>query len=376
MKTRLREAAVVLVGVCLLAGPVACGKAAEVDKPSGPVSGEPPRIGVLLPDNNWRFYHFDKPLMAKKIRQLCPECQVDIVSADHDIATQQAQMAAMITKRANVLVLDAVDSRSLRAPIERARRAGVHVVAYDRLAEGPISSYVSFDGAQVGRLQARALLRAMGDKARTGQIVMMNGGETDPNSAWFKQGALEVLRGKVRIGKAYDTAGWRQEAANANMSAAIAALGPGNIDGVYSANDGLATGIIAALKAAKVAPLPPITGQDAQLDAVQRVLTGEQTMTVLKPFRPEADNAAAMAVALAHGKDLKDIAPRRVSSPTTRDIPAVLLTPIPVTAKNIKETVVKHGLYTLDQICTPKYASACAKAGLTHTAHDEGESPR
>lgn len=365
MNTRLRGAALVLAGACLLAGPAACGEAREVDRPSRPASDEPPRIGVLLPDINWRFYNFDKPLIAKKIHQLCPECQVDIVSADHDLATQQAQMAAMITKRANVLVLDAVDSKSLRAPVERARRAGVHVVAYDRLTEGPISGYVSFDGAKVGRLQAQALLRALGDKARDSQIVMMNGADTDPNSAWFKEGALSVLRGKVHIGKAYDTAGWRQEAANANMSAAISALGPEHINGVYSANDKLATGIIAALRAAKVTPLPPITGQDAQLDAIQRILTGEQTMTVLKPFQPEADTAATMAVALARGKSLKGIATHHVNSPTTRGIPAVLLTPVPVTAKNIKETVVKNGMYTIDQICTPKYASACARAGLT-----------
>ncbi|MGW1376012.1 sugar ABC transporter substrate-binding protein [Streptomyces sp. NPDC002446] len=365
MNPRLRGTAAILAGLCLMAGPAACGEAGEVHRHPGSGPDGPPRIGVLLPDNHWRFYHFDKPLMAKKIHQLCPECKVDIVSAEHDIATQQAQMDAMITKRADVLVLDAVDSRSLRAPVEHARRSGVHVVAYDRLAEGPISAYVSFDGAKVGRLQADALLRALGDKARNSQIVMMNGAATDPNSAWFEEGALSVLRGKVHIGKAYDTAGWRQEAANANMSAAISALGADHIDGVYSANDGLATGIIAALKAAKVSPLPPITGQDAQLDAIQRIVAGEQIMTVLKPYAPEADTAATMAVALARGKSLKGITTHHVNSPTARGIPAVLLTPIPVTVKNIKETVVKNGMYTIDQICTPKYASACAKAGLT-----------
>ncbi|MFB6438032.1 sugar ABC transporter substrate-binding protein [Streptomyces sp. NPDC056411] len=364
MRARLRGAAV-LAGLCLVAGPVACGEAGGARTGGGAGSHGAPRIGVLLPDNTSRFYHFDKPLIDKKIHQLCPECQVEIVSAQHDVATQQQQMDAMITKQADVLILDATDSKSLRTPVENARRAGIEVVSYDRLVEGPVSGYVSFDGAKVGRLQGEALLKALGPKARTGEIVMMNGATTDPNSAWFKQGALAVLRGKVRIGKAYSTAGWRPEAANANMSAAISALGADRIAGVYSANDGLASGIVAALKAAKITPLPPITGQDAELSAVQRIVAGEQYMTVLKPFKPETDAAATMAVALARGKKLDGLTTHHVNSPTTRGIPAVLLTPVPVTAAHIKDTVVAHGMYTIDQICTPKYAAACARAGLT-----------
>ncbi|MGW2633764.1 sugar ABC transporter substrate-binding protein [Streptomyces chattanoogensis] len=365
MNARLRGTAAVLAGLCLLVGPVACEQAGGGHAPGGPGSGGAPQIGVLFPDDNWRFRHFDKPLIKKKIHELCPECKVEAVNSQHDVATQQAQMDAMITKRVDALILDANDPKAMRTPVENAHRAGIPVVAYDRLAEGPISGYVSFDGAKVGRLQGEALLRALGKKAHGGQIVMMNGAATDPNSAWFRQGALSVLQGKVRIGKAYNTAGWRPEFANANMSAAIAALGADRIDGVLSANDGLAAGIISALKAAKIDPLPPVTGQDAEIAAIQRILTGEQYMTVLKPFKPEADGAAAMAVALARGKTLGGIATHKVDSPTTRGIPAVLLTPVPVTVHTIKDTVIKNGMYTIDQICTPKFAAACAKAGLT-----------
>lgn len=364
MNPRLRTAATLLTGLCLITAPAACGQAGG-EHESAPTSGGPLRIGVLLPDSTSRFYKFDKPLIEEKIHQLCKECTVETVSAQHDVATQQQQMDAMITKRVDVLVLDATDSKSLRASVDGAHRAGIPVVAYDRLVDGPISGYVSFDGAQVGRLQGEALLRALGDKAHGGQIVMMNGTSTDPNSAWFKSGALSVLQGRVHIAKSYDTTGWRPEVANANMTAAIAALGAGNIDGVYSANDGLAAGVLSSLKAAKISPLPPITGQDAELPAIQRILQGEQYMTVLKPFKPEADGAATMAVALGRGKKLDDIAPRKVNSPTTRGVPALLLTPISVTVDNIKDTVVTNGMYTIDQICTPKFAAACAKAGLT-----------
>jgi ABC-type xylose transport system substrate-binding protein len=243
--------------------------------------------------------------------------------------------------------------------------AGIPVVAYDRLAEGPISGYVTFDGAQVGRVQAEALLKGMGDKADGGRIVMMNGAVTDPNARWFKRGALSVLEDKVKIALTYDIEGWREENAHTTMSGAIAALGVDGIDGVYAANDRIASGVIAALRAADVTPLPPVTGQDADLSAVQRIITGDQYMTVYKPFKPEADAAAAMAVALGRGEDIDGLARTTVDSATANDIPAVLLTPVPVTVGNIKETVVKDGMYTLDQICSPEYRSACDKAGLT-----------
>ncbi|MFE7782666.1 sugar ABC transporter substrate-binding protein [Streptomyces nigrescens] len=364
MNARLRGAAALLAGVCMVAGPAACGEAGGARESNGSASGGAPKIGVLLPDNTSRLYHFDKPLIEKKIHHLCPECTVETVSAQHDVATQQQQMDAMITKQVQVLILDAVDSKSLRSSVESARRAGIPVVAYDRLVEGPVSAYVSFNGETVGRLQGEALLKALGPKARDAQIVMMNGASTDPNSAWFKQGALAALKGKVKIAKAYETGDWRPENANRNMSAALSALGADHIDGVYSANDGLAAGIIAALQAAKVAPLPPITGQDAELAAIQRLVKGDQIMTVYKPFAPEAGIAAAMAVALGRGEKLKDITTHTVNSPTNRGIPAVLLTPVSVNVHNIKNTVVKDGMYTIDQICTPKFESACKRAGL------------
>ncbi|WP_241838002.1 substrate-binding domain-containing protein [Streptomyces sp. CB03234] len=358
-------AAGLALAMALASGLAACGKAAEVPEPGARVAPGGRAIGLLLPDDTHRFGAFDRPLIERRIAELCAECDVEFNSAQADVATQQQQVDAMITKGVRVMILDAVDSKSLRSSVDRAREAGIEVVAYDRLVDGPISAYVSFDGERVGRLQGEALLKAMGNKARGGQIVMMNGAATDPNSAWFKEGALAALEGKVRIGKAYDTAEWRPLNAHINMSGAIAALGADNIDGVYSANDGLAAGIISALKSAKIRPLPPVTGQDAELAGIQRIVAGEQYMTVYKPFRLEAYAAAEMAVALVRGESPDGIATSRVDSPTTRGIPSVLLTPVSVTVGNIKETVVKDGMYTIDQICTPKFAAGCERAGLT-----------
>ncbi|GAA4933215.1 sugar ABC transporter substrate-binding protein [Streptomyces coeruleoprunus] len=365
MIRRRRPTAALVAGLVLASALAACGKAAQVEETGGHVPPDSMSVGVLLPGSTNRWEQYDRPLLERRIGELCPACTVMSASAQQDVAIQHRQIDSMITQGVRVIILGAVDSKSLRSSVEKAREAGIAVIAYDRLVEGPISGYVSFDGAQVGRLQGEALLRALGDRAGDAQIVMMNGDPTDPNSGWFKEGALSVLQDRVRIGKAYDTAEWRPLNAHINMAGAIASLGADRIDGVYSANDGLASGIISALKAAKITPLPPVTGQDAELAGIQRIVAGEQYMTVYKPFRLEADAAAEMAVALIRGEPPPGATTGAADGTGTSGVPTVLLTPISVTVGNIRDTVVKDGLYTIDQICTPKYAAACEKAGLT-----------
>ena len=150
-----------------------------------------------------------------------------------------------------------------------------------------------------------------------------------------------------------------------NMSGAISSLGADHIQGVYSANDGLAGGIISALKANKVEPLPPVTGQDAELAAVRHIVGGDQYMTVYKPFGPDASAGGAMVVAAARDESLGRIATAKVTPRGGTTVPAVMLTPVSVTAPDIKGTLVKDGVFTIRQICTPALKAACAKAGLT-----------
>lgn len=324
-------------------------------------------VGLLLPNRGIpRFEQSDRPLIEKRVKELCPGCTVEYANAGDDVANQRQQMDSMITKGAKVLILDAADPKALRSSVQAARRAGIPVVAYDRLAEGPLSAFVTFDGAQVGRLQGEALLKAMGDRGTEGgQIVMLNGDPSSPNAAWYTKGTLSVIKGQVKIGKSYSILGWRADNAHASMDSAIAALGPDRIDGVLAVNDAIASGTIAALKATGVSPLPPVTGQDADLDAVRRIVRGDQYMTVYKPFKTEADAAAAMAVALGRGEGLGAIAETTIDSPTNNDIPGVLLTPVAVTVGGIKRTLVKDGVYTVRQICTPQLRHECDRAGLT-----------
>ncbi|MFI1360785.1 sugar ABC transporter substrate-binding protein [Streptomyces sp. NPDC020898] len=362
--TRMCVAVAVAVGLALTG---ACGGGGDGGSEGGGSGDDSLTVGVLLPGGGAsRFGQFDKPLIEQKLKQLCPGCPAATVAATPDPAVQQQQFDAMITRGMDVLILAAVDPQLMRSSVEAADRAGIPVVAYDRLAQGPISGYVTFDGAQVGRLQGEALLKAMGTKADGGRIVMMNGATTDPNAGWYKDGALSVLKGKVTISKSYDTVGWRPENAYVNMTGAIAALGAENIDGVLSANDSMAGAVVSAFNAAKVRPLPPITGQDADLAAVRRIVKGDQSMTIYKPFKRATDATVEMAVALGRGGSVGSVATGSVDNATTEDIPAVLLPSVSVTVGNIKDTLVKDGMYTVGQICAPpSLRAACDKAGLT-----------
>src|SRR6266540_5600558 len=203
----------------------------------------------------------------------------------------------MLTQGAKVLILDAVDAKAAGGIVSQAKEQGVPVVAYDRLASGPVDNYVTYDNRTVGEVQGKALLDAVGD-AKAGKVVMINGAPTDPNAADFKAGAHSVLDDKVKIGKEYDTPDWSPDKAQQEMEQAITALGKDKIIGVYAANDGTAGGAIAAMKSAGYSTLPPITGQDAELAAVQRIVTGEQTMTIYLNIRAQAEKSAELAVAM------------------------------------------------------------------------------
>ncbi|MFJ9030995.1 substrate-binding domain-containing protein [Streptomyces sp. NPDC102274] len=369
MNAKMRRAAVATAATALAVSLAACGSAKESgDKAEASASDKkgPITVGLLLPENETaRYETLDKPLIEKRVSELTDGTgKVVYANAKQDATLQNQQVDTMITNKVDVLVVDAVDSKAIASSVKKAKETGIPVVAYDRLAEGPIDAYTSFDNEEVGRVQGKALLEALGDKAKSGQIVMMNGAVTDPNAALFKKGAHAQLDGKVTIGKEYDTKEWKPVNANANMEGAISALGKDKIVGVYSANDGMAGGIITALKGAGFAKLPPVTGQDAELAGVQRIVTGEQFMSVYKSYPQEAAVAAEMAVALAKGEKLDSIAKDTVDSPTAKAVPSVIVPVVSLTKDNIKDTVIKEGIYTVGDICTDKYKAACDAIGL------------
>ncbi|MEU1009111.1 substrate-binding domain-containing protein [Streptomyces sp. NPDC005890] len=336
---------------------------------ASPTKGNDVTVGLLLPEKaNTRYDKFDYPIIKDKVAELTKkQGKVQYANADASAARQSEQMQNMIDAKVDVILLDAVDAHAIADEVKKAKDAGIPVIAYDRLAEGPIDAYISFDNELVGEVQSRTLLEALGPNVDTSdKVVMVNGSPTDPNAKQFKEGALSELNGKVDIAASFDTPDWKPENAEAFMAKAIAQIGKSNIAGVYAANDGMAGGVIKALKAAGVTELPPITGQDAELDAVQRVLGGEQYMSVYKSYPDEAEAAAQMAVTKIQGKDIQfdALTQDRVDSPTTKDIPSKLVQVTALTKHSIKDTVVADGIYGVGDICTAKYKAACAAIGL------------
>ncbi|MFF4704446.1 sugar ABC transporter substrate-binding protein [Streptomyces sp. NPDC001288] len=330
--------------------------------------GDDITVGLLLPDKDTaRFETFDHPIFTKEVASLTHgKGKVVYANAEASPATQSRQFRRMVDRKVDIVLVDAVDAKAIEPEVRRAKDAGIPVIAYDRLARGPVDAYVSHDNELVGEVQGRAIMTALGSKAETSEIVMMNGDPADPNTARFKEGALDEFRNKVRIAKAYDTDKWSPVAAGANMKKAIQAVGLKNIAAVYSANDGMAGAVIDTMKKAGATRIPPVTGQDANLDAVQRVVSGEQYMTVYKSFLDEATQAAQMAVYKVQGKDIQydALTHDTVAGPDGRKIPATLVPVVSLTRDNIKDTVVADGVYSVSQICTPAYAADCAAIGL------------
>jgi D-xylose transport system substrate-binding protein len=323
-------------------------------------------IALLLPESKTaRYESQDRPNFEKKVKELCSDCPIIYSNVDQDAAKQQQQAEAAITKGAKVLVLDPVDAAAAGAIVNRAKQSQIPVISYDRLiTDADIDYYISFDNEQVGKLQGDALVKKLKDDGKKGSIVMINGAPTDNNAKLFKQGAHSVIDSSgFKVAKEYDTPDWSPDKAQQEMEQAITALGNDGFVGVYAANDGTAGGAIAAMKGNGVDPKTiPTTGQDAELAAVQRILAGEQYMTVYKAIKAEAENAAELAVALAKGETPP--APADKVDNGTKDVPSTLLTPVAVTTDNINDTIVKDGFWTVDEICTAKYQAACKKAGI------------
>ena len=364
MNTLMRRAAVTVAVSALALSAAACGKAGDDKSDSDSSSSGKKSIGLLLPDSvTTRYAKFDKPYFDAKVKELCSDCTLEYANAAGSASTQAQQVSSMITKGVKVIAISAVDSAAIKSSIQAAVDKGIKVVAYDRLAQGPVSAYVSFDNEKVGELQGQSLLDAMGSKAtKKSKVVMINGLASDPNAGLFKQGAHKVLDGKVDI--AYEQAGdWDDKVAAQKMSAAITQLGAKNIAGVYSANDAMAGGIATVLKGAGISSTP-LTGQDAELTGIQRIVAGTQASTIYKAYKPEADAAAELAVALLEGKSIDSLATTTQTSGSGDKVPSQLLTPVALTKDNIKDTVVKDKLYTVADICTSAFAAACKTAGL------------
>ena len=368
MRTQMRSLLVALAALCAALVIGACGDDDDGGD-SGGEEGGGGTIAFLLPETQTaRYEALDKPLFEAKVEELCADCEILYQNADQDPAKQQQQVEAAVTEGVDVMVLDPVDSTTAGALATRAKDADIPVISYDRLIlDADLDYYVAFDSLEVGRQQATALseeLAANGDDE--GPIVKINGDPKDNNAALFKEGSNEVFEEEgVEIAEEYDTPDWLPENAQREMEQAITATGADEIKGVYAANDGTAGGAIAAMKANGMDPTEiPVTGQDAELTGVQRVISGEQFMTVYKPIQPLAENAAELAVAVANGEEPPADLVTGETDNGTEAVPTALTETIPVTLDNVADTIIADEVYPVDEICAGEYAKACKDAGI------------
>jgi D-xylose transport system substrate-binding protein len=372
-KSWARGAVLSFAALVIGLGLAACG---------GGGGGGGPKVALLLPESKTtRYEAHDHPEFEAALKTACSDCDLIYSNANQDASQQQSQMEAALTDGADVVVLDPVDSTSAAAMVQLAKQQNVPVVSYDRLIlDSPdVNAYVSFDNVKVGQLQGQTLANKLAsDGNASGPIVRINGSPTDNNAKLFGQGAASAFsQAGVQVAKEYDTPDWSPDQAQTEMDQAITALGKGGFKGVYAMNDGTAGGAIAAMQAAGVDPKTvPTTGQDAELDAIQRILSGDQYMTVYKATKPEATAAAQIAVALANNKPIPANMITTKTNNGSTDVPSDLLTPIAVTKDGGSGTssVSKAtyggqqligGYWTVAQICTPEFQSACQAAGLS-----------
>jgi D-xylose transport system substrate-binding protein len=265
---------------------------------------------------------------------------------------QLTDIESLITKGANALIVLAQDSDAIRPAIEKAGQEGIPVVGYDRLIEIPSAYYITFDNKEVGRMQARAVFAAK----PKGNYAFIKGSSTDPNADFLFAGQMEVLKAAIdkgnvkNVGEAY-TDQWLPANAQKNMEQ-ILTKNNNKVDAVVASNDGTAGGVVAALSAQGLAGSVPVSGQDGDKAALNRVALGTQTVSVWKDARELGRNAAEIAIALANGKKLADIPNSTTFSdgPKKQKMTARLLKPVPITKDNLS-VVIEAGWITKDAVC-------------------------
>ena len=320
-------------------------------------------IWVLLPDSasSARWETDDRRFFEEAFEAAGVE--YNIVNAEGDAATQQTQAEQAITAGAGVILMVNLDSGSAAAIIENARSAGVKVIDYDRLTiEGPGADvYVSFDNVNVGATMGTTLEPLIADGA---QVAFLNGGPTDNNATLFREGYLSVAQphfddGSWTLVDDQWVPGWDNQEALVVFEQMLTAA-DNNIDAVFAANDGLAGAVVQALTNAGIDPTTvPVSGQDATVGGMQQVLAGNQSMSVYKPIKAEAEAAAAAAIALLKGESLDELTGGKTLNNGTNDVPFIALDVIGVTADKIADTVIADGFRTWEEICVGDFEQYC-----------------
>ncbi|MEO6608297.1 MAG: substrate-binding domain-containing protein [Aestuariivirga sp.] len=265
---------------------------------------------------------------------------------------QAADIEGLIAQKPDVIMIVAFDSDAILPSIKKISDAGIKSIAYDVQFEDPNALYITFDNVGVGRIMAKEVLKVKD----SGNFAFIKGDKGDPNATFLFQGQLEVLKAQMDAGKIKNvcetfTDGWKPDNAQKNMEQCLTSTN-NKVDAVLSENDGMASGVVAALKAQGLAGSVPVSGQDGDLAAINRVALGTQTVSVWKDTAQLGKAAADAAIALADGTAIDKIAgvAKFNGGKKKVEMNAILLAPTPITKANIGDAI-KAGHITKEQAC-------------------------
>jgi len=359
--------ALAAVGLLATGSIAACSKSTTGNGGTTTSSGK--QVGVILPDTKSSARWATADLKYLQAAFDAAGVKADIQNAQGDKTQFQTIADGMISEGVKVLIIVNLDSGTGKAVLDKAKAAGIATIDYDRLTlSGGAKYYVSFDNVKVGELQGQGLVDCLTAKKYVKPVVAeLNGSPTDNNATLFAQGYNSVLDPKYADGTFVK--GPNQSVPdwdNAQGGTIFEQMLTSNkgIKGVLAANDGLGNAAIAVLKKNKLNGQVPVTGQDATVQGLQNILSGDQCMTVYKAIKKEADAASALAISLAKG-ETPTTATGTVTDPESKaTIPSVLLTPESITKDTIKD-VIADGFVAKTDLCTADYAAACTAAGIS-----------
>lgn len=332
---------------------------APKDENSGSDAGKPKsgkiRIGFSMDTLKEERWQKDRDLFVRRAEELGAEVLVQ--SADGKDETQIKQAESLLSQNIDVLVIIPHNAEVAATIVDAAKRKNVPVISYDRLIRSSEPDlYISFDNEKVGEMQAKYLL----ERAPNGNYILIGGSQTDNNAQLLRRGQMNVLqpaidRGDIKIVANQWARDWLAEESLKHTENALTAHS-NNVAAIVASNDGTAGGAVEALNAQKLAGKVLVSGQDADLAALQRIVAGTQSMTVYKPISQIAPRAAEAAVALAKKEKIQTT---KTVNNGKIDVPSILLEPIAVDKNNLDDTVIKDGYQTREAI----YKNAGANTG-------------
>ncbi|HEX9163126.1 MAG TPA: substrate-binding domain-containing protein [Thermoanaerobaculia bacterium] len=338
----------VLLTVCaLFAG--ACVKAPPETATTGSTRAAhtgPVRIGFSMDTLKEERWQRDKELVEQRAKEVGAVLDIQVANGDDAVQTKQADN--MLTKGVDVLIVAPHNGEIAASIVDAAHRRGVPVISYDRLIrDSDVDLYMSHQVEKIGEMQADYALK----RVPKGNYVLIGGSPTDFNALLLRKGQMNVLdpvikRGDVKVISDQFAREWKAEEALRITEDALTKTGS-KIQAIVASNDGTAGGAISALEAAGLAGKVIVTGQDAQRDAIQRIVKGTQTMTVYKPIKPLAFGAVDAAIKLARHETVQT---KDKINNGKKDVPAILLEPVVVDKTNVDQTVIKDGYHTREEI--------------------------